>query len=193
MKRYRRPGVRLHAALTISVATVVALYTVGVMRGATMKSGATVTTKVMVEGLKAIHYPVAHPKTLTCRGLGATRNGRHTSFRCVANLKTRRQRRFYTRAVAKGGWLCGGKTLSSCVMLQRGFVPASAADNQGWQEIAVVGWLQAHNIDKDGALGVTCTGTKSPMICTLRTKRPVTVILSYYGAGDGYVETARRS
>ncbi len=192
MKQRLRPGIRLQATLALTLAIVVALYTAGAMRGATTESGTTVTTKVMVEGLKAIHYPVAHPKRLSCRGLGVALNGRHTSFRCVATLKTRRHRRFYTRAVAKGGWLCAGKSLSGCVMLGRGFVPASAADNQGWQEIAVVGWLQAHKIDKSGARGVSCIGSKSPMTCTLRAKRPVTVILSYYKAGIGYVETARR-
>jgi hypothetical protein len=192
-KQRRRPGVPLQAALTLGVVIVVALSAAGAMRGATSNSSPTVTTKVMVEGLKAIHYPVGHPKRLTCRGLGATLNGRHTSFRCDATLKTHRQRRFYTRAVAQGGWFCAGKTLSGCVMLGRGFVPASAADNQGWQEIAVVGWLQAHNIDGSGALGVSCIGTKSPMICTLRTKPPVTVALAYSRVGAGYVETASRS
>jgi hypothetical protein len=179
------------AAFALGLAIVVALSTVGAVRGATTKRSPTVTTKVMVEGLRAIQYPVAHPKRLACRGLGAAANGRHTSFRCVATLTSHRQRRFYTRVVAKGGWLCAGKTLSRCATLGRGFVPTSAADNQGWQETAVLGWLQAHHIDSNGTL--SCIGTKSPMTCTLHAKRPVTVTLTYQRAGAGYVETATRS
>jgi hypothetical protein len=180
------------AASALGFAVVVALCTVGAVLGATTTSGAPVTAKVMVEGLKAIRYPVAAPKRLTCRGLGIALNGRHTSFRCVATLRTHRQRRFYTRAAAQGGWLCAGKRLSRCLLLGRGFVPAGAADDQGWQELAVVGWLQAHNIDKNGRLGVSCVGTRSPMTCTLKTKPAVTVGLAYYRVGAGYVETAGR-
>jgi len=178
-------------AFALVLAIAVALSTVGAVHGATTKSSPTVTTRVMVDGLKAIRYPVAHPKRLACRGLGAASNGRHTSFRCVATLKTHRQRRFYTRAIAKGGWLCAGKALSHCVTLARGFVSTGAADNQGWQETAVLGWLQAHHIDSNGTL--SCIGTKSPMTCTLHAKRPLTVTLTYYRSGGGYVETAGRS
>jgi len=99
-------------AFALGVAIVVALSAVGAMHGAT-KSSATVTAKVMVEGLKEIHYPVAQAKRLTCRGLGAALNGRHASFRCVAAVKAHGQRRFYARAVAQGGWLCAGRTLSA--------------------------------------------------------------------------------
>jgi hypothetical protein len=186
-KQRRRP-----AAFALGLAIVVAVSAVGGVHGATPKSRPVVTTKVMVEGLKAIGYPVAHPRRLTCRGLGAATHGRHTSFRCVATLKSHRRRPFYTRAIAKGGWLCAGKRLSHCVLLGRGFVPASAADNQGWQETAVLGWLQAHEIDRNGALSLSCVGTKSPMTCTLHAKPPVTVTLTYYRAGPGYVETATR-
>ena len=178
-------------AFALGVAIVVALSAVGAMHGAT-KSSATVTAKVMVEGLKEIHYPVAQAKRLTCRGLGAALNGRHASFRCVAAVKAHGQRRFYARAVAQGGWLCAGRTLSRCATLERGFVPAGVADNQGWQELAVVGWLQAHKIDRNGAVGVSCVGTRSPMTCTLKTKPAVTVGLAYYRVGAGYVETAGR-
>lgn len=181
---------RQTAALTLGCAIVVALSTAGGMRAATTKSPA-VTTKVMVAGLEAIHYPVAHPKNLTCRGLGAAVKGRHTSFRCVATLKAHRQRRFYTRAIAKGGWLCAGKKLSRCLMLGHGFFPAGAADNQGWQAIAVLGWLQAHHIDKGGA-SLSCTGLRSPMTCTLTKKPAVAVILTYQKTRGGYVEAARR-
>jgi len=192
-QQQRRPRVLRYAALALGLAIVVALSAVGAVRGATTKSSPAVTTKVMVEGLKTIGYPVAHPKRLTCRGLGAASNGRHTSFRCVATLKAHKQRRFYTRAVAKGGWLCAGRTRLHCVLLARGFVPASAADNQGWQETAVLGWLQAHNIDRNGTLGLSCVGTKSPLTCTLHAQPPVTVTLTYHRAGAGYVETASRS
>ena len=192
MKQQHHPGIGLQVALTLGVAIVVALYAVGAVHGATAKSDPTVTTKVMVAGLKAIHYPVAHPKKLTCRGLGAPVKGGHTAFRCVATLKKHRERRFYTRSIAKGGWLCAGKGPSDCVMLRRGSFPASAADNQGWQEIAVVGWLQAHHIDAGGA-SITCIGTRSPMTCTLRKKPAVHVVLTYQRAGADYVETARRS
>lgn len=103
-----------------------ALCAVGAVRRATTKASPAVTTPVMVAGLKAIHYPVASPKNLTCRGLGITVQGRHTSFRCVATLAAHKERRFYTRAVAKGGWLCAGKTLSRCAMLRTGFFPGDS-------------------------------------------------------------------
>jgi hypothetical protein len=180
-----------HAALTLGLAIVLALSTAGAVRAdATAKSPA-VTTKVMVAGLKAIQYPVAHPKKLTCRGRGAAVKGRHTSFRCVATMKAHRQRRFYTRSVAEGGWMCAGKRLSRCAMLSHGFVPASAADNQGWQAISVLGWLQAHHV-KSGVASVSCTGIRSPMTCTLTKKPAVTVVLAYQKVRGGYVETATR-
>jgi hypothetical protein len=181
----------LQVALALGVSIVVAVYGPAVTRGAT-KSGPTSTTNVMVAGLKAIQYPVAHPRKLTCRGLGAAVKGRHRSFRCVATLNAHRERRFYARTAAKGGWLCAGKTLSGCVILKRGFFPASAADNQGWQETAVIGWLQAHHFHVNGA-SLSCTGTKSPLTCTLTKRPPVTVILSYQKAAAGYVETATRT
>lgn len=183
----------LQAALALGLAVLVAVSTVGAVRGATAQTTPKVTTKVMVEGLKAIHYPVAHPKRLTCHGLGAASDGRHTSFRCVATLKARRQRRFSTRAVAKGGWLCAGKRLSRCTLLARGFVTTGAADTQGWQETSVLGWLEAHKVNRTGATGLSCMGTKSPMTCTLHAQHPVTVTLTYSRAGAGYVETASRS
>jgi hypothetical protein len=180
----------LRVTFAFGVAIVAALYAVGVMRGATANSSPAVTAKTMVTALEAIHYPVAHPRKLNCRGLGAVQ-GRHRTFRCVATLSRHRDRRFYTRAVAKGGWLCAGKARSHCAMLGRGFFPASEADNQGWQEIAAAGWLQAHHFDVNRA-SLTCTGTRSPMTCTLTTRPSVTVVLTYQKAGTGYVETARR-
>ena len=178
-----------HAALTLGVVILVALSAAGAVRGATTKSTPAVTTKVMLAELAVNHYPVAHPKKLTCRGLGAGVKGRYTSFRCVATVKPHRQRRFYTRPIAKGGWLCAGKKLSHCVMLARGFFPAPAADNQGWQAIAVLGWLQAHHIRTGGA-SLNCSGFRSPMSCVLRKTPPVTVVLTYQKIAGGYVETA---
>ena len=192
MKQQRRPRLGLRAALTLVVAIAVALCAVGATRGAAVKSRPTVSTKVMVEGLKAIQYPVARPKRLTCRGLGTAVKGRYTSFRCVAVVKHRR-RRFYTRAVAKGGWLCAGKASSGCAVLKRGFFPTSAADNQGWQEIAVAGWLQAHRVKASRGVAISCTSLRSPMTCTLRKNPPVTVVLTYQKTRAGYVETASRS
>jgi hypothetical protein len=192
MKQHGGARISLHIAFTLAAAIVVALYAVGTMRAATTNRGPTVTTKVMVAGLEAIHYPIAHPKKLTCRGLGASVKGGHRSFKCVAILKEHRERRFYAQPVAKGGWLCAGKALSSCVTLKRGFFPAPAADNQGWQEIAVLGWLQAHHIDANGRVSLSCTGVRSPMTCTLNKRPTVAVVLTYQKAGAGYVESATR-
>jgi hypothetical protein len=187
-KQHRRPGL---TALTLAVAITLALCAGGMTRAA-ITTNPTVTNKVMVEGLEAIHYPVAHATKLTCRGSGAAAKGGHTSFRCVATLKGHRERRFYTRAIAKGGWLCAGKVLSDCRLLARGFFATSAADSQGWQQIAVLGWLQAHHITAGGTSGVSCTGTRSPMTCTLRRNPPVTVVINYQKSGGGYIESARR-
>jgi hypothetical protein len=190
--RVKEPGHRVtrQAALALVIATLFALFAGGAARGAATKSGPSVTAKVMVAGLKANHYPVADPRKLTCHGLGTGGKGRHTSFRCVATVKPHQQRRFYSRAIGKGGWLCAGKRRSRCVMLEHGFFPAPAADNQGWQSIAVLGWLQAHQIDKSSAASLSCAGIRSPMTCTLRTTPAVTVVLSYQKTRGGYVETA---
>ena len=162
MNQQRRPRTSLQRAMTLGVALVVALCAIGAVRAATTKPSPTVTTKVMVDGLKAIRYPAANPKKLSCRGLGVAVEDRHTSFRCVATLKGDRERRFYTRAVAKGGWLCAGNSPSACRLLKRGFFPTSRADNQGWQQTAVLGWLQAHHIGASGAVGVAAPARGRP-------------------------------
>ena len=179
-----------HAALSVGVA-IVALCAPGAGRATAAQSPA-VTTKVMVAGLEAIRYPVAHREKLTCRGLGAAVEGRrHTSFRCVVTLTAHRQRRFYARPAATGGWLCAGRKRTGCSLLSHGFFPASAADNQGWQATAVLGWLQAHHVDT-GSASLGCSGIRSPMTCTLGKKPAMTVVLSYRRAAGGYVESARR-
>lgn len=178
-------GISWQASFTIGVLIVVALYIVGSVKGATMTQGLTVTPKVMASGLKAIRYPVAHPKRVTCRGIGGAVSGRYSTFRCAAVWRRHRVKRFYTRELAVGGWLCAGKTLAGCTMLKHGFYPAYLAVDQGWQPVAVRGWLEAKTGTVPGS--VSCTGSVSPMTCTAGSS---TVTYSFSAASGGYVETA---
>ena len=171
-----RGGLTWQASFTIAVLIVVALYIVGSVKGATLD---TVTPRFMARGLHAISYPV-RTRTVTCRSVGASGLA---EFRCVAHITHRRQRRFVARMYGgDGGWICAGKTLGDCKLLQHGFYPAAAA-TIGWQGNAVAGWIGI----KTGAYPgqIPCTGTSSPVTCD-------NVVLTYRRVGPGYVMTAKQ-
>jgi hypothetical protein len=76
----------------------------------------------MVTALRALAYPTAHPRKLTCRKSGPR------GFRCAAI--NRRRQVFYTRGRGLGGWICAGKRPTSCSVLKHGF--ASTSMVAGW-------------------------------------------------------------
>lgn len=176
-------GLTWQAAFTIAFVIVVILYIVGSAKGATTTSGLTVTPSVMGTAMRAIHYPVAKPRTLRCKGLGVPVNGRYATFRCAATWK-HHHRAFLVQEVAVGGWMCVGRQ-PGCKLLGHGFYPGYLA-SPGWQEVAVNGWLTAR---QDPAAGsASCTGTSSPLTCATSTG---TVTLTYTKARGGYVETVK--
>lgn len=104
------------------------------------------TRSDMTAAAKAFGYPKPHPRTLSCRGLGAAVNGRYASFRCTAAYRHHIRRRFVMAGRGEGGWVCAGRTVTACTLLRHGFVSTSEAARyyglSGYTRLSSIGYVQ---------------------------------------------------
>jgi hypothetical protein len=119
----------------------VLVFVLPVVFAASTSAAVTPTTwssKDMSAAMRTLGYPKPHALKLTCRG--------HVAFRCVALYRHHRHRVFYALGQATGGWICAGKSVLACGVLQHGFVPthvfAANGGGQGSAEFAAVGYIE---------------------------------------------------
>lgn len=154
------------------------------------------TAKDMKTAIRAVGYPKPHPVKLACKGLGTQdSSGRFAAFRCTATYRHSIRRRFYIQGKGEGGWLCAGKTLTTCKVLPRGFVPSSQFTYgvQGAAEVASTGYMQnTYGIGAPSRTGPCTQSTSSAWTCgywsTDTTKVDVTVTVK--PAKGGYAVSA---
>lgn len=164
------------------VALCVILVFTGVAAGATQ---ATWTARNMATAAKALGYPKPHARRVTCRG--------KTTFRCVATY--RRRRVFYAAWMGySSGWLCAGKTRSSCVMQRRGFIPTAAASSLSRAaELAARGYMAFKYDTPDPYVYAPCTKAGfTAYQCGYKwtNNQVITVTVSFKQAKGGYTMTA---
>lgn len=143
--------------------------------------------------MRGLGYPKPHPKKLTCK----TASGE--AFRCVATYRHNRHRRFVTGGVALGGWLCAGKSVSSCNTLRHGFVATdqlgSTGELEGAAEFAARGYMDVrYGIAFPNRAG-PCTGSGASWTCSyyLSDTETVAVTVALKKVKGGYVTSASTS
>jgi hypothetical protein len=104
------------------------------------------TPSAMKTMLKAVHYPRAHLRKLSCTGLGTSSTGRYGSFRCVARWGQHGRKVFYAAGSGYGGWLCVGASVAGCKVLKHGYAAKSGAQSTAYDvaRLAAQGYLQNH-------------------------------------------------
>ena len=108
--------------------------------------GVAYTPSAMKTMLKAVRYPRAPLRNLSCTGLGSGSNGRYMSFRCVARWRPHGRKVFYAAGAGVGGWVCVGKSVAGCKVLEQGFAPKIGAQSTPYDaaKLAAQGYLQNH-------------------------------------------------
>lgn len=108
--------------------------------------GVSYTPSAMKAMLKAVHYPRARERKLSCTGLGPSSNGRYGSFRCVAHWRPHGRKVFYAAGAGVGGWLCAGTSVAGCKVLELGYAAKTgpAATPYDVAKLAAQGYLQNH-------------------------------------------------
>ena len=114
--------------------------------GAGIFRGVAYTPSAIKTMLRAVHYPRAHLRRLSCVGLGRSSNGRYGSFRCVARWRHYGRKVFYAAGAGYGGWLCVGTSIAGCKVLEQGYAPKSGPDATPYRvaKVAAQGYLQNH-------------------------------------------------
>ncbi len=132
------------AAGIVTVAVALALF--AGRAGAGVFHGVAYTPRAMTTMLKAVRYPRATLRKLSCTGLGSNSNGRYISFRCVARWQPHGRKVFYTAGAGDGGWLCVGTSVAGCKVLEQGYAPKSGAQSTPYDVArrAAEGYLQNH-------------------------------------------------
>jgi hypothetical protein len=99
----------------------------------------------MTTMLRALNYPRAHERELSCTGLGRASNGRYASFRCLARWGHHGHTVFEAAGAGSGGWLCIGSSVSLCRVLNHGYAPKRpSATPLPVAKAAAQGYLQNH-------------------------------------------------
>lgn len=115
------------------------------MADAGVFQGVAYTPSAMKTMLRAVHYPRAHLRKLSCTGLGPSSNGRYGSFRCVARWRPRGRKVFYAAGAGYGGWLCVGTSVAGCKVLANGYAPKGPQSAPfAVAKLAAQGYLQNH-------------------------------------------------
>ena len=159
--------------------------------------------KDMEIAIRALGYPRPHPRTLSCKGQGHNTYGRYASWKCHATYAHGKPRTFVMGGEAAGGWLCGGKTLRSCRLLQHGFITNSWAQEEqqfgGFASVASLvsfTYLQSHDgIDDPVGTDTPCpqSGTAA-WSCSYNTPSgEITVTISFKKAKGGWITTGSAS
>ena len=104
------------------------------------------TPSAITTMLKAVRYPRAHLRRLSCSGLAENVDGRYGSFRCVARWRQDGHTVFYAAGAGDGGWLCVGSSVAGCKVLNRGYAPKPGPNvtPSDIAEVAAHGYLQNH-------------------------------------------------
>lgn len=131
--------------MKIGVALLAALIVAGTATATASTTPTPWTRANMTAAVKAVGYPKAHAKKLTCRGIGlADSSGRYNAFRCTAAYRHHRIRRFYAAGRGEGGWLCAAATLSGCKLLRHGYITTATMNLGGAIDIAARGYMTNH-------------------------------------------------
>ena len=147
--------------------------------------------------IRALSYPKAHPRTLSCKGQGHNTYGRYDSWLCHATYAHKERRTFVMGGEGAGGWLCGGKTLKTCKLLGHGFVTnAQVLDFRGLEKIAEIAspsYVAIHGGPDDGPNFCTQSGTTA-WSCHFNTPTgTITVTISFKKAKGGWITTGSTS
>jgi hypothetical protein len=105
------------------------------------------TPSAMKTMLKAVRYPRAPLRRLSCTGLGSSPNDQYMSFRCAARWRPHGRKIVYAAGAGDGGWLCVGTSLAGCKVLKQGYAPqhgAQASTPFAVAKLAAQGYLQNH-------------------------------------------------
>jgi hypothetical protein len=157
--------------------------------------------KDMKTAIRALDYPLPHPRSLGCKGQGHNVYGRYDSWLCHATYTHRRSRAFVMGGEGAGGWLCAGRTLKTCRVLRHGFATTFAVKDFGGlekiAEIASPSYVQIHDGSDSATLvpdaGCTKSGTRT-WSCQVETSTSrTTVTISFEKAEGGWITTGSES
>ena len=143
-----------------------------ILAGAAAAANPAYTARQMQDAARALSYPKPHPKKITCKG--------GPVFRCKAVYRKGR-RSFVMAAGLQGGWICAGRTLHTCHVLRKGFLPTAWVTGWGGLEAAATysanGYIQRHyngvtpqqagGCNPFGADGFTCAYSIPSVIVTV--------------------------